>query len=59
MKCPNCGSDRVTRYTKHGVDCLTCGHMGRAQDFGAKCTCDQPHPVWYCEAHGDVAVDVG
>jgi len=58
MKCPQCGSDDVARYTSHGIDCRKCGHMGRSKDFGAKCTCAQPHhtPVWWCEEHGEVAV---
>lgn len=58
MKCPECGSDRIKRYTRHGLDCLACGHIGRSQDFGAKCTCAQPHhlPAWHCAVHGDVSV---
>lgn len=46
MKCPECGSENVSRY------------MGRAQDFGAKCTCAQPHytPLWWCAVHGEVTV---
>jgi len=58
MKCPECGSENVSRYTNNGIDCNKCGHMGRSADFGAKCTCEQPHhlPVWYCEQHGEVTV---
>jgi ribosomal protein L37AE/L43A len=58
MKCPECGSDRVERYTKHAVDCLNCGHSASATEFGAKCICEQPHhlPVWRCPVHGEVIV---
>jgi hypothetical protein len=58
IKCPECGSDRVERYTRHGLSCLACGHDASAQEFGAKCTCERPHhlPAWYCDVHGEVVV---
>lgn len=58
MKCPECGSERVARYTNNGIDCAACGHMGRSEDFGAKCSCSEPHylPLWYCAVHGEVLV---
>lgn len=58
MKCPECGSTDVVRYTSHGIDCRKCNHTGRSQDFGAVCTCAKPHhtPVWWCEQHGEVCV---
>lgn len=61
LKCPECGSDRLVQYSNNWIDCCDCGHMGRTQDFGAKCNCAQPHhlPVWRCPVHGDVAVDAG
>lgn len=58
MKCPECGSADVIRYSNNVIGCKKCGHNGRALDFGAKCTCEQPHhlPVWHCAVHGNVAV---
>jgi hypothetical protein len=58
LKCPDCGSTNVGRYSNNGIDCNTCGNMGRAEEFGAKCTCSQPHhtPMWYCAVHGEVVV---
>jgi len=58
MKCPECGSENVKRYSGHYTDCAKCGHSGYHRDFGAKCTCEQPHclPVWWCEEHGEVVV---
>lgn len=60
MKCPECKSVNVSRYSNNGIDCNDCGHMGRAIDFGAKCSCDQPHPLpgWYCQVHGNVTVSM-
>lgn len=61
MKCPKCGSDRVERYISSMIDCMDCGHMGGAVEFGAECVCEKGHPlpVWRCPVHGDVAVDAG
>ena len=59
LKCPNCGSENVSRYKGYnGLVCNHCDHMGGAQDFGAKCTCAQPHytPLWWCDVHGEVIV---
>lgn len=60
MKCPECGSTNVTRYSNNALDCVACGHSARSQDFGAKCTCDQPHrrPIRYCAVHGEVVVSM-
>lgn len=60
MNCPKCGSNRITRCSNNGLDCEECKYMGRAQDFGAKCNCGEPHhlPVWYCPVHGDVNVPI-
>lgn len=57
MRCPKCNSQNIERYCG-GFDCRYCGHMGSAEAFGAKCTCEQPHhlPVWHCEMHGEVVV---
>jgi hypothetical protein len=58
MKCPKCGSEKVSRYSNNAIDCNECKYSASAQAFGAKCTCEQPHhlPVWYCEKHGEVIV---
>lgn len=58
MRCPTCASFNVSRNINGWFDCHYCNHMGSAERFGAKCTCDQPHltPTWRCEAHGEVAV---
>lgn len=60
MKCPDCGSTDVSRYTKHGITCNKCGRDASAVEFGAKCTCEQPHrtPMWYCAVHGEVVVSM-
>ncbi len=34
MKCPKCGSDKVSRYTNHSIDCDACGYTGRGEEFG-------------------------
>lgn len=60
MRCPDCKSERVKRYGS-SVDCIDCRRIGTPAQFGAVCTCAKPHPlpVWYCAAHGEVAVDAG
>jgi len=57
MKCPKCESENLSRYSG-GIDCNNCLYMGRPIDFGAKCSCENSHPlpVWYCELHGEVVV---
>jgi len=58
MKCPECSSDNVGRYSNNGIDCIKCGHSASAREFGAKCTCAEPHhtPMWWCQEHGEVVV---